>query len=171
MVTHLKRLATLALVFALWVPLMRVRTARAQEGDEVRRLMDSMSSGARVGQLFLVTFPGAEVTENAAIAELIQDYQVGGVVLRAENGNIANQGDATAQVAALVDQLQQAAWAATQPVTETLGEGEASEVPFVPLFVGVNHEGNGMPFTSIIGGMAPLPSEMALGGYVEPQPH
>lgn len=157
---RLKRLLTLALVATILIPL---GMARAQEEDDVTRLMERMSSAAKVGQLFLVTFPGAKVTGDAIIAELIRDYHVGGVVLLPENGNIVNEGDTLAQVATLVGQLQQVAWEATQPVTETLVEEETPPGPFVPLFIAVNHEGNGMPFTGIINGITPLPSEMALG--------
>ena len=126
-----------------------------------------MSSAAKVGQLFLVTFPGAEVTDAGFIAELIRDYHVGGVVLSPANGNIVNEGDTPTQVATLVSQLQQTAWDATQPVTETLAD-ETPPGPFVPLFIATSHEGNGMPFTSIVNGTTPLPSEMALGATWNP---
>jgi beta-N-acetylhexosaminidase len=138
---------------------------RAQEeADDVALLMESMSGAAKVGQLFLVTFPGVAVSDDALITELIRDYHVGGVVLLPDNGNIINEGDTPAQVATLVGQLQEAAWAATQATTDTV----ETPGPFVPLFIAVNHEGNGMPFTSIVGGMTPLPSEMALGATWNP---
>jgi beta-N-acetylhexosaminidase len=163
MVERLKKLVTLALVAILILPgLHRVSQAQEEE-DEVARLMEQMSDAAKVGQLFLVTFPGSELTDDAAIAELIRDYHVGGVVLRPENNNIVNEGDTPAQVAALIGQLQGAAWTATQPVTDTFTEEETFSEPFVPLFIAVNHEGNGMPFTAIVSGTTPLPSEMALG--------
>jgi len=168
MVEQLKRLVTLALVVTILMPLLPLETARAQEGDDVMRLMERMSSAAKVGQLFLVTFPGAEVTEGAIIADLIRDYHVGGVVLLPDNGNIVNEGDTPTQVATLVGQLEETAWAATQPVTETLAEESVPPGPFIPLLIAVNHEGNGMPFTGIINGMTPLPSEMALGATWNP---
>ncbi len=129
----------------------------AQEEDNVARLMERMSSAAKVGQLFVVTFPGSQVAEDAAIAELIHDYHVGGVVLKSENGNIVNTGNTPEQVATLVAQLQEAAWHATRPLTGTVPD------PFIPLFVAASHEGNGVPYTSIISGTTPLPSQMALG--------
>ncbi len=138
----------------------------AQE-DAVTRLMAEMSPAAKVGQLFLVTFPGSAVTGDAAIAELIRDYHIGGVVLLAENGNIINEGDTLTQVATLVGQLQEAAWAATQPLTETTSAG-TTPGPFIPLFIAVNHEGNGMPYTAVLSGTTPLPSEMALGATWNP---
>lgn len=129
--------------------------------------MEEMSSAAKVGQLFLITFPGAEVSDDGLIAELIRDYHIGGVMLLPGNGNIINEGDTPTQVATLIGQLQQAAWDATQPVTETL-TSEEPPGPFIPLFIAASHEGNGMPFTSIVNGMTPLPSEMALGAAWNP---
>ncbi len=171
-----KRLLMLALMAIAAIPYVPPGMAHAQEEDQVTRLMERMSSADKVGQLFLVTFPGAEVAENTVIAELINDYHVGGVVLLPENGNIINEGDTPAQVATLVGQLQEAAWAATRPLTRTLAEAvegeeekeDRSPGPFIPLFIAVSHEGNGMPFTSIVNGMTPLPSAMALGATWNP---
>lgn len=164
---NLGRLLTPALAAMILMPLLPPGATRAQE-DIVARLMAEMSPAARVGQLFLVTFPGSEVAEDTAIMELIRDYHIGGVVLLAENGNIVNEGDTLTQVATLVGQLQGTAWAATQPVTETATGETPSPGPFIPLFIAVNHEGNGMPFTGIVSGTTPLPSEMALGATWNP---
>jgi len=155
-------------VVTILISLVPLGAIRAQEEDEVARLMARMSSTAKVGQLFLVTFPGAKVAEDAIITELIRDYHVGGVVFLPDNGNIVNEGDTPAQVATLVSQLQETTWMATQPVTETLVEEETPPGPFIPLFIAVRHEGNGMPFTGIVNGMTPLPSEMALGATWNP---
>ncbi len=160
-----RRLLALALAVTIILPFSAPGVGHAQEeNDRVTRLMAEMSSAAKVGQLFLVTFPGAEVADDALIAELIRDYHVGGVVLLPENGNIVNEGDTPEQVATLVGQLQQTAWAASQPTTDTL----PSPGPFIPLFVAVSHEGNGAPFTSISNGTTPLPSQMALGATWNP---
>jgi len=152
-----RRLALLFLVVAIGLGPVSTFGVHAQEEDEVARLMERMSSAARVGQLFMVTFPGAEVTEDDAIAELIRDYHVGGVVLKPENGNIVNTGQTPEQVATLATQLQETTWQATRAVTDTVSD------PFIPLFVAVRQEGNGMPYTSIVSGTTPLPSQMALG--------
>jgi beta-N-acetylhexosaminidase len=160
-----RRLLALALAVILILPFSAPGVGRAQEEDDrVAQLMAEMSSAAKVGQLFLVTFPGSEVADDSLIAELVRDYHVGGVVLLPENGNIVNEGETPAQVATLVGQLQQIAWEATQPTTDTL----PSPGPFVPLFIAVSHGGNGMPHTSISNGTTPLPSQMALGATWNP---
>lgn len=164
---HARRLLALALVVSVLIPSLLPQTTDAQDNEDgVALLMERMSSAAKVGQLFLVTFPGTEVTEEAAVTELIRDYHVSGVVLLPENGNIVNEGDTPVQVATLVGQLQEAAWEATQLVTETLEE--TSEAPFIPLFIAANPGGDGSPLTSIINETTPLPSEMALGATWNP---
>lgn len=151
-----RQLIALALVAAVSVVVLPPTPLQAQE-DQVAQLMSQMSSAAKVGQLFLVTFPGSEVDERTGISELIRDYRVGGVVLEPQNGNIDNDGNTPAQVARLVGRLQEAAWESTRPVTDTVSD------PFVPLLVAANQEGNGVPFTSVVSGTTPLPSQMALG--------
>ena len=164
-----KKLPALVTALTLLVSLMPLRSSSAQEEDAVAQLMDGMSSAAKVGQLFLVTFPGTDITEDALITDLIRDYHIGGVVLRPENDNIINEGDTPSQVATLVSQLQGAAWAASEPVTDTLfGEG-AAPGPFIPLFVAVDPKGNDTPVTSIVNGVTPLPSAMALGATWNPE--
>lgn len=152
----LRRSLLILLVGAMGLSCLSTSEVEAQE-DVVSRLMERMSPAARVGQLFVVAFPGAEVTEGSAIAELIADYHVGGLVLHPENGNIDNVRGAPTQVATLVSQLQGTAWESTRAITGTVPE------PFVPLFVAASHEGNGMPRTSVSQGTTPLPSQMALG--------
>jgi len=152
-----RRLIVLLLIVALGLSPLATLGLHAQEQDDVARLVESMSSSAKVGQLFMVTFPGSEVTEDAAIAELVRDYHVGGVVLKPENGNIVNSGNTPEQVVTLATQLQETAWQATQTLTAT------APGPFVPLFVATRQEGNGIPYSSIISGTTPLPSQMALG--------
>jgi beta-N-acetylhexosaminidase len=162
--TRIKRLLVLALAAMILLPLTLPGAGHAQE-DEMAQLMAQMSSAAKVGQLFLVTFPGSEVTDDALIAELIRDYHIGGVVLLPQNGNVVNEGDTPTQVATLIGQLQETTWTATQPTTDTTATPPG---PFVPLFIAASHEGNGMPFTSIANGTTPLPSEMALGATWNP---
>jgi len=170
MLTKLRTPAILTILVSLLVTSVPTSAVYAQEEeqDEVAQLMARMSTATKVGQLFLVTFPGAEVTEDALIKELIEDYHIGGVLLLPENGNVDNEGDTPAQVASLAGQLQQTTWMAKHVVTDTLKEDIAASEPFIPLFIAVNHEGNGMPFTSIISGMTALPSAMALGATWKP---
>ena len=168
MAERLRQLAGLALAVAVIAALIPLGHVGAQEDDLAARLLAQMSTAATVGQLFLVTFPGATVTEDALIAELIRDYHVGGIMLLPENGNIVNEGDTLTQVVRLVNQLQQAAWEATQPITDSTATGIEPPGPYIPLFIAANHEGNGAPYTGIANGTTPLPSAMALGATWNP---
>jgi beta-N-acetylhexosaminidase len=162
--TRLKQLLALAFAAIILIPSTTLGPTHAQDNDEVAQLMAEMSDEAIVGQLFVVTFPGSEVTDDSLVAELIRDYRIGGVVLLPANGNIINEGNTPAQVAALVGQLQEVAWEVEQPASDSSTTTE----PAIPLFIAVSHEGNGVPFTGIANGTTPLPSEMALGATWNP---
>ncbi|MGB2896918.1 MAG: hypothetical protein WBB65_12225, partial [Anaerolineales bacterium] len=57
--------------------------------DLASDLLASMTPNERVGQLFIVTFPGAEISTNDQIIDLINNYYVSGVLLKRGNDNYA----------------------------------------------------------------------------------
>ena len=127
----------------------------AQSPDEqIDELIAGMSVEERIGQLFLVTFVGNQVAPPSDIAELIQSYRVGGVVLLTANENIRNQGDTRGDTSLLINSLQELTFTATP------AEGS---VTHVPLLVAIDHEGDGHPYTRLINGFTPLPNNMAIG--------
>ncbi len=126
-------------------------TARAQApgvSTEVETLLAAMTVEERVGQLFLVAFVGSDASPGSDVARLIREDHIGGVVLLASNANFYNDATTPRQVAELANALQALAM-----------DPEAR----VPLFVAVDHEGDGYPYTRITGGTTPLPSAMAIG--------
>ncbi|MFN2252283.1 MAG: glycoside hydrolase family 3 N-terminal domain-containing protein [Anaerolineae bacterium] len=130
-------------------------SAQTDIEDEVAELVEAMTPRQRVGQLFVVPYHGAEIADGTDIAELIDEYHVGGVVLDPRRGNFTNSPDAPTQVARAANALQ-------ARVAE-------SEAPFAPLFVALPHLGNGFPTTLLHGGMTELPSQMALGATWDPE--
>ncbi|MFQ5616415.1 MAG: glycoside hydrolase family 3 protein, partial [Anaerolineales bacterium] len=122
------------------------------QADPVAETLAQMTVEERVGQLFVVPFVGADVGDNSNIAELIVEYKIGGVVLLAANQNFTNDETTPRQVAALTNQLQSLALAYAP----------------APLFVAIDHEGDGWPYTRITGGATPLPSPMAIGATWDP---
>ena len=96
---------------------------------EVRSLMASMTTADKVGQLFLVTFMGSDVSDDSDIATLVRDYRVGGIVLLPENDNYRNTPvpgfsdapsgliDTPQQIANITDQLQSLAMSPARPVS------------------------------------------------------
>lgn len=138
-----------------------------QPVDPASVLLRQMPPAARVGQLFLVTFPGTDLSENSEIYRLIVEERIGGVLLTPENGNIVNEGDTPAQVAALTNGLQKLAWEASfLPISVT--ETQTATAPFVPLFIAIRHGEREYGRTLPISGTLPLPSPMALGATWNP---
>ena len=144
----------------------RVAPAQAQEDPDkfIAGLISQMTPEAKVGQLFLVTFPGNDVGPASDAAELINTYRVGGVLFSTANGNITNTTTTPTQVAGLTASLQNLARAAAN--VTSAGRRAA---PFIPLFIAVEQSGNGQPFTQLNGGMTPLPSAMAIGATWRPE--
>ncbi|NLE77708.1 MAG: hypothetical protein GX605_13275, partial [Chloroflexi bacterium] len=142
------------------------QTAAPLRDPKIVDLISRMSVEEKVGQLFLVTFVGSAVDPESDIARLIQDYHVGGVVLLSSNRNFANQDDTPSAVASLANQLQTLALTAAPVVTETMVLPSAPVR--LPLFVAIDHEGDGWPYTRITNGLTPLPSAMAIGATWDP---
>ncbi|MCS7177854.1 MAG: glycoside hydrolase family 3 N-terminal domain-containing protein [Anaerolineae bacterium] len=141
--------------------------AAQQPTDPAVNLLSRMPPAARVGQLFVVTFPGTDTTETSAIYDLIVNERIGGVMLSPQNGNIVNEGNTPAQVATLTGQLQRLAWDAAQTPIPASGEGTILS-PYVPLFIAIRQgERTGAPMLPI-SGTTPLPSPMAIGATWNP---
>ncbi len=141
-----------------------------QAGDPaVEALLAQMGPSERVGQLFLVTFYGTDVSPQSDIATLLVHYKVGGVVLLAENGNFPNETNVASQVYGLTTQLQELALEQGQPSTGTSAPNSALKSgPAIPLFVGIEHGSGHWPYTYFLPGVTPVPSNMALGATWEP---
>lgn len=167
-------LMTVVAVGWLWQPAPAPAAAQTTPVDYstlAQAALARMSVAQRVGQLFLVTFYGASADSQSDIANLITHYNVGGVVLQASNDNITDLDHAPAQVAGLVAQLQ---LLATETLTEsgeiapTLDGGPTSPRLPIPLFVALQHEGDGPPYTEILHGLSPIPNQMAIGATWNP---
>lgn len=128
------------------------------QNELVDDIMSMMTPQERVGQLFMVDFPGQDTSDDSEIAQLILEYKIGGVVLSESRGNISNQDEVPTplQVAHLTNELQNLAFRAN---SRTINGQEV----FVPLFVSVEQEGNGYPRSQLRSGFTAIPSNMALG--------
>ena len=131
--------------------------------QEAQDLLGSMSPEEKVGQLFLTGFTGSSAEEETLIHDLIANYHVGGVVLRAENDNFVGGTDTVRAVYDLTYDLQQAEWNATYNAEPDPITGESFDVEYIPLWVGIDQQGDGAPADQIMSGLTPLPSAMALG--------
>ena len=116
---------------------------------QVTSLLEQMDARDRVGQLFLVSFVGDTAAIDTFIAELISTYRIGGVTLLAANDNITDELDPPTQISGLLNELQTQAYEASQDGSESSVEEIGLPSPFIPLFVAIDHEGDGPPFTRI----------------------
>ncbi len=118
-----------------------------EEDPRIAEIMSQMSVEDKVGQLFLVSFVGNNANPDSDIWKLITEYKVGGVILLSANSNFNNDASAPRQIAELSNSLKTTAF-------NTNG---------LPLFVAIDHEGDGYPYTRVTGGTSPIPSQMAIG--------
>ncbi|HML22511.1 MAG TPA: glycoside hydrolase family 3 N-terminal domain-containing protein [Aggregatilinea sp.] len=130
--------------------------------ERVEQMLSTLTSQERVGQLMLVTFKGSYLASDAPLVRLIDDYNIGGVVLLAENDNINGQVNTPQRVLSLTTGIQQHAYDAALATSDR-------ETPrsFVPLFIATSHSGD-PDGTQIALGTTPLPSQMALGATWDP---
>ena len=182
-------------------PLIVAQESGPTFSPQVEALFAELSLAERVGQLFIVSFAGADVSDGSDIGRLIRDYQVGGVWLQGSNKPLDEDGVATAQqVQTLINNLQSHALliAPTTSITPeitataTLLDNElllptgsltnspiltttsaqaeifASSAKPIPLFIAVDHEGDGYPNTLLSSELTNVPSGMALGATWEP---
>ena len=99
-------------------------TLKTAEEGWLDETLAGMTTADKVGQLFLVTFPGQSTTSSAGsgtstdldIASLIQIYRIGGVILSPENENLDNEVDTPGQVLSLTAALQTLAFTDSLPI-------------------------------------------------------
>jgi len=169
-------LMLLTSIASLLGPMPAVRAETLFQTSKVQAVLASMTPEERVGQLFLVTFQGTNTNPESQIYDLIANQHVGGVVMLAENDNFLGPPDTIPTAHQLITALQsiEAQTNVVTPVpdanTQTTAvtsvpdiNTEAEDKIYVPLFVGIPQEGNGIPHDQILSGLTPLPDAMAIG--------
>ena len=135
------------------------QTGRMDAAAQVQKTLSEMTTAEKVGQLFLVSFKGTDVSDVSQIYDLISNSHIGGVILSAANDNFTSGDDSAAATKQMIESLQSINW---NPVVSQKGTAAAS-AGYVPLLVGISQEGNGNPYDQILTGMTKLPDEMAIG--------
>lgn len=136
--------------------------------ERARQVLSRMTPQEKIGQLFLVTFQGPVLRADSELADLINRYHIGGVVLRADHDNFSTGEESLNQILALNHSLQTASWEASQETRLDPTTREEYTPNFVPLFVAVSQEGDGYPYDQILDGMTPLPNNLAIGATWQP---
>jgi beta-N-acetylhexosaminidase len=159
------KLRKIVLVILL-ISLFSSTAAQSQANEpsaNVQSILDSMTPEERVGQLFLVTFTGTDISETSQVYDLIHRYHVGGLVMLSSNDNFTAAPDTVSQTFDQIKALQKLNWdLSTNPPPDAV-TGVVERSVYVPLFMGIAQEGNGPPTDQILNGLTPLPSEMAIG--------
>ena len=167
----MKLLLRFVLLLTVVVSLRGPAPARAEgsyQSSKVQAVLASMTPEERVGQLFLVTFQGTNTDPESQIYDLIANHHVGGVILLAENDNFVGEPDTIAGAHQLVNALQSIEARVNLEATGPDSNNQAGPVIYVPLFVGISQEGDGVPYDQILSGMTPLPDAMAIGATWNP---
>ncbi len=129
---------------------------------EASNLLQQMTTEEKIGQLFLVNFPGTNVDEKSKIRDLIVNYHIGGVILSADANNFSNV-DGLLGIQSLISNLQAYAMAADPTTPINIGATTNLSETAIPLFISIAQDGNGYPSDQILSGLTRLPSAMAIG--------
>jgi beta-N-acetylhexosaminidase len=156
---------TLILVM-LFNSFMPIIPAIAQETPEnkARALLEKMTPEEKVGQLFLVSFSGTDISNQSTIFDLISHHHIGGVMLSADNDNFVASPATLSEANQLINGLQEIEKSNsidTQPADS--GSGDKSAYTYIPLFIGIDQPGDGLPQDQILSGMSAIAPEMAIG--------
>ncbi len=136
--------------------------------QKAQDFLNTLTPEERVGQLFMITFKGSTpITPDTQIYDLITKYHIGGVVLSAANDNFTAVGTIP-NAFQLIGQLQTAEFTSSQHEQSDPTTGTSFIPAYVPLFIGLDQEGDGAPTNQIFTGLTNLPDEMAIGATWNP---
>jgi len=126
-------------------------------------ILNQLTVEEKVGQLFLVTIQGTDMSPTSQIYDLVVNRHVGGIVLSSENNNLPAQEDMNHFLHSFTADLQKLKYEASISGS-VYPEIDLNFKPiFVPLFIGLSQEGNSYPYDQVLSGMTVLPSQMSMG--------
>ncbi len=164
------RLCRLWLAFlAVWLMIFPMVPVGAQgtTRDPVHTAMANMAPLVKVGQLVLVGFSGTDVSEASELGALLNEYPVGGVLIRPQNGNLP-AGTTPTEFISITNHLQEVSW---QSLQRSMNETSPYE-PAAPLFSAYPPLFIGMEMDAFQGGYisetVALPTSTALGATWNP---
>lgn len=169
---NIRRTLLALLLAALLAQSLAPLPAAAYQNDtpEARAaaLLANLTPEERVGQLFLVSLEGQDISRESQIYDLIVNHHIGGVVLEDEHNNFSDANSAVVDAWNLIQGLQRLEWnASNSPQTEPTS-GEPFNPAYIPLLVGISQEGGGPPGDNLHHGLTPLPNQLAIGATWNP---
>lgn len=135
--------------------------------DQADDLLAAMSPEQRVGQLLLIGVSGIPDPEDP-VYDLIRRGRISGVILRAENGNFADETDSLGATRALIRSLQEAGFPTADETGPADPSGELDNGPAVPLLIGVSLNRRGEPYPELPAGLSEPVTGMAIGATWDP---
>ncbi|MCB0142391.1 MAG: hypothetical protein KDE50_20995, partial [Caldilineaceae bacterium] len=171
-------------------PELSLQEQRLEEALDL--YLGQMSVADKVGQLFIVSFEGQDVSAESDIAELIYVYRVGGIAITPRMHNFTNDKNTNTpeNVARLINQLQAISYGLFLPDDDALdvdaleqyqvkgippsdlralARGEDLKPLNIPLFIAVEQQGDNLPNTMLRQGFTELPPPLALGATWKPE--
>jgi len=161
----IRRLVLLALALALVAQALGLLfpTDQVLAQSNVDALMAQMTPAEKVGQLFLVTFEGREISAESPLAQLINDYHIGGVVLSSSHNNFSGT-ETASSTRALIETLQQLAWQKSQAADPNKSQPETQDLPvYIPLYIGISQKDDTGKQDQFLQDLTQLPNPMAIG--------
>ena len=132
--------------------------------DNATRLLENMIPEERIGQLFIITFNGNTPVELIDVLELIKEHHISGVVLSSNFNNFVDQPDTLSQIYELIATLQNAEYESSlEPSLVDQTSPTPKRPEYIPLIMAISQEGGGAPYSQILSGLSPTPSQMAIG--------
>lgn len=168
MKTWLARVLSVMLILTALVPVAPSQAAPIQQvndpAQKARLLLARMTPAERIGQLFLVGFKGRDVTsKNVKILDLVNNYHIGGIILRAANDNFTGPQGGAEETQRIVTELQNSRFSASQKPIRNPVTGLSYTPQYVPLFIAAAQEGDLYPNDQLWNSLTALPNQMALG--------
>jgi beta-N-acetylhexosaminidase len=130
--------------------------------EDVLTIFSRMSVEEKIGQLFMVTFQGKDLTPASDIYQLIAGSHIGGILLKRENANWRSGEGEAAAVLALSNGLQQI------EADSASAENAATGSEYIPLFLALPAGEDGYPTAQLPTELSDLASEMSIGATWQP---
>jgi beta-N-acetylhexosaminidase len=162
----------IVIIFMLvWVSISKITPGQASDANtnqsDVRTqaeiILNQMTVEEKVGQLFLVTVQGADLSPTSQIYDLVVNRHVGGVILSSENNNIPALEDISQYLDSFNSELQSIKYNASITGSVYPETDDDFKPIYVPLYIGLRQEGNGYPNDQLLSGITVLPSQMSIG--------
>jgi beta-N-acetylhexosaminidase len=173
--TALRRRAGLSLILLIsslvTSPAAALAAPVAQGADpqaQALALLEKLTPEEKVGQLFLVTFSGSRADNETQIYDLINNYHIGGVVVRRDMDNFVAAPDTLQSAHDLIAQLQSAEADASQASRADVTSGMTYTPSYIPLLIALSQEGDGDPNDQLLDVLSPQPNAMTLGATWNP---